>query len=91
MPGSDGLQLQITGPNFTKFGLLVQVVEVETHVNSVVISGVKLILRDPVLLQQILSTYSAYYTSSQKPTNVVHPQLDKSSPHHLILLLVDLF
>jgi len=65
MPGWDGLQLQITGPNFTKFGLLVQVVEVETHAHSVVISGVKLIRRGPVLLQQILSAYSAYYTTSR--------------------------
>jgi len=63
MPGWDGLQLQITGPNFTKFGILVQVAEVETHVHDVVISGVKLIPLGPVLLQQILSTYSSYYTT----------------------------
>lgn len=63
MPGWDGLQWQITGSNFTKFGLLVQVVEVETHVYSVVISRVRLIPWGPFLLQQILSTYSAYYTT----------------------------
>jgi hypothetical protein len=63
MPGWDGLQWQITGPNFIKFGLFVQVVEVETHVHSVVISRVKLTPWCPILLQQILSTYSACYTT----------------------------